>query len=365
MSEHVQAITTPYRRAPAPAFAALDLGSNNCRLLVAAPAGDGFRVLDSFSRIVRLGEGVQRTGRLSPTAMDRAIAALRGCAARLERRPVRALRAIATEACRKAANGPEFLARVRDEIGLKIDIISSREEAELALESCAPLLRGIGRRALVFDIGGGSTELAWVRLPPDGGGPELIGYVSLPLGVVNLAERFGADAFHPATYELMVADVMARLVAFESVHCIGHEIRNGDVAMLGTSGTVTTLAGIALDLPRYSRPLVDGVALSAEAARSAVARLRALGREGLAAHPCVGADRAEFVLPGCAVFSAIHRLWPAAEVVVADRGLREGILLRMMRADRAGVRRDRRLVPRPPIPGARFPDPPATLPIPV
>jgi exopolyphosphatase/guanosine-5'-triphosphate,3'-diphosphate pyrophosphatase len=247
------------------------------------------------------------------------------------------------------------LARVRDETGLRIDIISSREEAELALESCAPLMRGIGRRALVFDIGGGSTELGWVRLPPDGGPPELIGYVSLPLGVVNLAERFGADAFHPATYELMVADVLARLVAFESVHCIGHEIRNGDVAMLGTSGTVTTLAGIALDLPRYSRAMVDGVALPGAAARAAVERLRALGRVGLSEHPCVGPERAEFVLPGCAVFSAIHRLWPAAQVVVADRGLREGILMRMIRGDRGGraPRREFRAPPRPVVlPGA-------------
>src|SRR5579872_5705065 len=171
-----------------PAFAALDLGTNNCRLLVAAPSGDGFRVLDSFSRIVRLGEGLHRTGELSPAAMERALGALRACAARLERRPIRKLRAIATEACRRAVNGKSFLAQVKRETGLDIGVISSREEAELALESCAPLLAGWGRRALLFDIGGGSTELAWVRVGATGL-PELIGYESLPVGVVTLSER--------------------------------------------------------------------------------------------------------------------------------------------------------------------------------
>jgi exopolyphosphatase/guanosine-5'-triphosphate,3'-diphosphate pyrophosphatase len=319
-------------RAAVPSFAALDLGTNNCRLLVGTPAGEGFRVVDSFSRIVRLGEGLQRSGRLSQDAMGRAMAALHGCAARLARRPVRAVRAIATEACRRAINGAEFLARVRAETGLPIDVITSREEAELALESCAPLLRRGGRRALLFDIGGGSTELAWVRLIQHRR-PEVIGYVSLPVGVVTLAERFGSDGDDAAGFEAMCDDVVDRLRPFESVHCIGHEIRQGGVRFLGTSGTVTTLAGIALDLPRYSRPLVDGTVLSRADAEAAVHRLRALGRAGLAQHPCVGPERADFVLPGCAIFAAIHSLWPAPEIVVADRGLREGMLLRMIRGE--------------------------------
>jgi exopolyphosphatase / guanosine-5'-triphosphate,3'-diphosphate pyrophosphatase len=331
-AEPAAARPTQTPRFVGPAFAALDLGTNNCRLLVGAPAGDGFRVLDSFSRIVRLGEGLHRTGALSQIAMDRAMAALHACAARLARRPVRRLRAIATEACRRAANGGEFLARVKDETGLDIGVITAREEAELALESCAPLLCGSGRRALLFDIGGGSTELAWVRVTD--GRAELIGYDSLPVGVVTLAERWGGAGFSPDGFAAMVDDVAARLSAFESIHCIGREIRSGGVTLLGTSGTVTTLAGIALELPRYRRPLVDGAVLSAEAADEALASLRAMGREDLAQHPCVGPDRVDFVLPGCAVFAAITRLWPAPHVIVADRGLREGMLLRMMRGDR-------------------------------
>lgn len=337
------------RRSACPAFAALDLGTNNCRMLIGVPSGDGFRVLDSFSRIVRLGEGLHHTGELSAPAMDRAIAALSACAARLTRRRVHRVRAIATEACRRAANGTAFLERARRETGLDIGIISSREEAELAVESCAPLLTDQGRRALLFDIGGGSTELAWVRL--GGGGTELIGYKSLPIGVVTLAERWGDAGFTEDGFAAMVADVADRLAPFESVHRIIQEIRQGGVRLLGTSGTVTTLAGVALNLDRYRRPAVDGMALSGEEADDALAALRAMGREGLVRHPCVGPERADFVLPGCAVFAAIRQIWPAPQVVVADRGLREGMLLRMIRANR--MPNGRWAAPRSPDPSGR------------
>ena len=326
------AAADPVRRSACPAFAALDLGTNNCRMLVGVPAGDGFRVLDSFSRIVRLGEGLHHTGTLSDPAMDRAIAALTACATRLSRRRVMRVRAIATEACRRATNGAAFLERARRETGLSIGVISSREEAELAVESCAPLLAGHGRRALLFDIGGGSTELAWVRIGPQGG--ELIGYKSLPVGVVTLAERWGDAGFSESGFAAMVADVADRLEPFEAVHRIRQEIRQGGVRLLGTSGTVTTLAGVALNLDRYRRPAVDGMAMAGDDADAALMALRALGRDGLVRHPCVGPERVDFVLPGCAVFAAIRALWPAPEVVVADRGLREGMLIRMIRASR-------------------------------
>ncbi|MGH7155449.1 MAG: Ppx/GppA phosphatase family protein [Acetobacteraceae bacterium] len=327
------------RRLMGPAFAALDLGTNNCRMLVATPCGGAFRVLDSFSRTVRLGEGLHRTGRLGDAGMERAMAALQACADRLGHRPVKAMRAVATEACRRAANGAEFLARVKQVTGLSIEVISSREEAELAVESCAPLLEGVARRALLFDIGGGSTELAWVRIEP-ARRLALIGYASLPVGVVTLAERFGAAGFTEPGLAAMVADVAARLRSFESVHCIAHEIRCGDVLLLGTSGTATTLAGVSLGLTRYSRPLVDGTVLSSGDAGQALERLRALDRAELERHPCVGPDRVEFVLPGCAVFAAILELWPAPRIIVADRGLREGMLLRMMRGEWARPCRD-------------------------
>jgi exopolyphosphatase/guanosine-5'-triphosphate,3'-diphosphate pyrophosphatase len=325
-----------------PCFAALDLGTNNCRLLMAAPVSGGFRVIDSFSRIVRLGEGLAATGRLSEAAMERAIGALGACADKLARRPVRAFAAVATEACRRASNGAAFLARVEAETGIRPRIITPREEAELAMESCAPLIEPQDRRALLFDIGGGSTEIAWIRVAQRPGRhapiiePQLIGTISLPLGVVTLAERAGLSCFTLDGFEAVVAEVAAHLQAFDSVHCIGQEIRAGGVRLIGTSGTVTTLAGVALALPRYRRPLVDGRTLDAEVADQALGDLFALGRRGLAAHPCVGPDRVEFVLPGCAIYAAIRKVWPVPTLTVADRGLREGMLLRMMRADRYG-----------------------------
>ncbi|MDE2006459.1 MAG: Ppx/GppA family phosphatase [Rhodospirillales bacterium] len=303
-------------------------------MLIAAPAGEGFRVQDSFSRVVRLGEGLHRSGRLSEAGIARALDALGCCAERLARRPVLGLRAVATEACRQAENGPAFIAAARAATGLPLELISPREEAGLALESCAPLLAGGPRRAVLFDIGGGSTELAWVRIDR-ANEAVMIGYLSLPIGVVTLAERFGPVGHDPSGFAAMVDDVAARLARFESVHCIGQEIRQGGVYLLGTSGTVTTLAGQALKLERYQRDLVDGTVLPIEVADEALVRLRGLGPDGLNAHPCIGPERAEFVLPGCAIFAAIRRVWPAPKLIVADRGLREGMLLRLIRAHRA------------------------------
>jgi len=316
-------------RSPPPLlFAALDLGTNNCRLLVGAPTRAGFRVVESYSRVVRLGEGLARTGALSEAAMDRTLVALGACADRLERRPVHRLAAVATEACRRATNGGSFLARAALETGLRPRIITPREEAELAMESCAPLLAPEDRRAILFDIGGGSTEIAWIRTGPR---PELIGYLSIPCGVVTLSE--GEDCFTARGFGSVVDDIAARLEIFDRLHCIGQEIRAGGVRLIGTSGTVTTLAGVVLALPRYNRQLVDGQRINADAADDALEQLFAMGRAGLAAHPCVGPERADFVLPGCAVYAAIRRLWPMPEVTVADRGLREGMIMRLMRGD--------------------------------
>lgn len=316
-------------------YGAIDLGTNNCRLMIATPTANGFRVVDSFSRIVRLGEGLQSTGRLSPAAMDRTVEALHICASRMGRRRLRRYRAVATEACRRAINGADFIRRVRQETGLDITVISPREEAELAMESCAPLLHDdrlspSRTRAVLFDIGGGSTEIAWVRMDRRARRQELGGYLSLPAGVITLAEQFGESAFTDSGYRQMVDLVTRQLRTFENVHCIGREISRGTVSLMGTSGTVTTLASIALSLSRYSRMAVDGTILLSGPALDAIRTLAALGPSGLRQHPCVGPDRAVYVMPGCAIFEAIHAIWPVPEIVVADRGLRDGMLLRMI-----------------------------------
>jgi exopolyphosphatase/guanosine-5'-triphosphate,3'-diphosphate pyrophosphatase len=301
--------------------------------MMATPSRQGFRVIDSFSRVVRLGEDLPATGRLGEAAMERTLLALRLCVQKLARQPVRAITAVATQACRQSANGQEFLARVRRETGLAFRMITPREEASLVVESCASLLDGAGRRALLVDIGGGSTEIAWVRLAGAEGAcaPEIIGLSSIPFGVVTLAAALGVDPYDGPGFERMVVAMRAPLEAFERTHRIEQEMHVGGVRMVGTSGTVTTLAGEALGLERYSRPVIDGMTMPMGDAVAAIARLRRLGLEELAMHPCVGADRASLVLPGCAIFEAIRRQWPFNDVLVADRGLREGLLRRLMR----------------------------------
>ena len=316
------------------AYAALDLGTNNCRLLVARPVDGGFRVIDAFSRIVRLGEGLERDGELSGAAMDRTIDALKVCALKMRRRRVVRARNVATEACRRAGNRDLFLDRVRSETGLEIEIISSDEEAKLAVAGCAPLIDREVSHALVFDIGGGSTELMWVRRQD--GAAAVIASASLPFGVINLSEAHGTDIVPRAVYESMIADVEASLKEFDALHGIRPMIEDGAAQMLGTSGTVTTLAGIHLKLARYDRQAVDGSYLSADAIRVVNNQLLAMDCRARAKEPCVGPARADLVLAGCAILDAILRTWPAPGLVVADRGLREGILLGLMGRSGAG-----------------------------
>jgi exopolyphosphatase/guanosine-5'-triphosphate,3'-diphosphate pyrophosphatase len=315
-------------------YAALDLGTNNCRLLVARPAGSGFRVVDAFSRIIRLGEGLAASGVLSEDAMARALDALKICADKIAARRVAAGRYVATEACRRAANCGVFLSRVREEIGIEIEIISSIEEARLVVAGCAPLLNPRVPYAIVFDIGGGSTEIVWLRLWGGGnrGGPEILGSMSLPFGVVTMTDRFGGTEVSPTTYRAMVADTVAALAPFERDHDIQRHLRTGRVQMLGSSGTVTTLAGIHLALPRYTRALVDGSLLTFEQISVVSTHLAGLDLAGRAANPCIGRERADLVLSGCAILDAICATWPVGRLRVADRGVREGILFDLMQA---------------------------------
>lgn len=323
------------RRERGPFYAALDLGTNNCRLLVAEPAGDSFRVVDSFSRIVRLGEGVAQSGSLKPEAMDRAIGALRICSQKLHHRPILRARLIATEACRRAGNGSGFLERVRDELGLRMEIIDRRTEAKLAVEGCSSLLDPQAQGAVLFDIGGGSSEIVWL----DTGrsrrrrGSLIRAWVSLPVGVVTLAERHGGVDVSPSVFEAMVEDVQSEFHNFHARNALKSAVRDRSLHFLGTSGTVTTLAGVHLDLPRYDRRFVDGLWLEDGEIEGMMQKIRGMDYEARRNNPCIGRERADLVLAGCAIFEAIRREWPCRRLRVADRGLREGILVQLMRAD--------------------------------
>ncbi|GAA0626555.1 Ppx/GppA phosphatase family protein [Brevundimonas kwangchunensis] len=328
-------------------YGALDLGTNNCRLLIAKPSRDGFRVVDSFSRIVRLGEGLSRTGRLDNAAMDRAYDALMACSERVARRGVDSdrLMAVATQACRQAENGAEFIERVRTGTGLKLRIIDPVEEAKLAVEGCVNLFDPDAEAILVVDVGGGSTELSWLRR--EGDRFEMQSWMSAPIGVVTLAERHPEPAGARTGvlenwYETMVADMGAAIADNPADPDLRSLFETGRAHMVGTSGAITSLAGIHLGLRRYQRNLVDGLWMTRSDCEAAADRLKDMGHAGRAAESCIGPDRADLVLAGAAIMEAVQRAWPSERVRVADRGLREGLLLQRMREDRKPSRRRRR-----------------------
>ncbi|MDX8509239.1 Ppx/GppA phosphatase family protein [Mesorhizobium captivum] len=321
-----------------PVFAALDLGTNNCRLLVAVPGRHGqFRVIDAFSRIVRLGEGLSASGRLGQAAMDRAVEALKVCGEKLRNRKIRKARLIATEACRSAANGIEFLERVEREAGLKLEIIDRQTEARLAVSGCGSLVERDTRGVVLFDIGGGSSEIALIDLTRGQRSPRLanhiVSWTSLPVGVVSLAERFGGRTVTRETFSAMVDDVAMRLKAFDGRDRLAHVLASPQFHLLGTSGTVTTLAGVHLDLERYDRRRVDGLWMDRMSVDRMVEKLIGWDFQQRVANPCIGADRADLVLAGCAILEAIRGVWPSERLRVADRGLREGILSELMADD--------------------------------
>ena len=347
----------PARRQADDLYAALDLGTNNCRLLIAQPTRPGqFRVVDAFSRIVRLGEGLDATGELSVEAMDRAVEALKICAGKLKNRPVRLHRLIATEACRQARNGAEFLERVEAETGLQLEVVTRETEARLAVAGCSSLVGRDTDGLVLFDIGGGSSEIAMIDLTENRTNRlanHIKAWTSLPVGVVTLSERHGGCFVTPEVFAAMVAEVDAMLDAFIPPELPAFSgVGDRRIHLLGTSGTVTTLAGLHLDLPRYDRRKVDGLWLSNEDVDRMLDRLLSWDFDARAANPCIGADRADLVLAGCAILQSIRKRWPSDRMRVADRGLREGLLNEMMASDGAWRRAGRNFRYRSQRPGA-------------
>jgi exopolyphosphatase/guanosine-5'-triphosphate,3'-diphosphate pyrophosphatase len=336
-----------------PIYGALDLGTNNCRLLLARPSRRGFRVVDAFSRIIRLGEGVSQTGRLSDLAMSRTMEALKVCASKLQRHNVKRTRLVATQACRVAANGPEFIAMVKDNFDLDIEILTPEIEAHLAVAGCATLIDPNTDYVLVFDIGGGSSEIIWLDMTRLGTRQDvlsgrgdvddaIVAWESLPVGVVTLAERFGGRDVSEESFAAMSDAVMKLLLPFEAKHNFRERTAGKPVHFLGTSGTVTTIAGVMLGLERYDRKRVDGIWLGKPDIEKVTTDLLAHSYDERVLQPCIGRERADLVLAGCAILDAIMRLWPSDRLRVADRGLREGILMHLMMEDgiwRAGRRR--------------------------
>jgi exopolyphosphatase / guanosine-5'-triphosphate,3'-diphosphate pyrophosphatase len=349
MSEAPRALGPPVRGrvkslVEPPCYAALDLGTNNCRLLIATPTHNGFRVVEAYSRIVRLGEGLSQSGKLSDEAMERAMAALKVSGEKVRRRRVVKFRAIATQACRMASNGQAFVNRVANETGVRLQIISPQEEARLSVAGCLNLLDDRHEAALVVDVGGGSTELSWVDLKAaTASAPAPVrAWLSVPIGVVTLAERFPEGAVATESwFRQMVDHVKAEIAAFKRADPMKPIFDADRAHLVGTSGAITSLAGMHLRLPRYDRNRVDGIWMTRGDCEAAADGLLALSTAERASQPCIGPDRADLVLAGAAILQAVQELWPCNRVRVADRGLREGILLSLM-SDRGKARRRKR-----------------------
>ncbi len=323
-------------------FAALDLGTNNCRLLVAKPAGEHFRVIDSYSRVVRLGSGLSTTGRLSDESMSAAIEAIGVCASKMKSKKVTRWRCVATQACRQADNGQDFLKRVKVQTGINLEIISPRVEARLSVMGCLNLADTRKDVALVVDIGGGSTELSWVdlrRLRTPGGGrrvhrPPISAWASLPVGVVTLSEQIPEHDDKVTWY----ADLKQAVV--DAIHQAGCETRftktfeDGKGHLIGTSGTITSLASVHLKLPYYQRNKVDGLWMPSDEAIAIARRMSQSSVEDRAREPSIGEDRAALLVAGCAIMDVLCEMWPSQRIRVADRGLREGMLIGLMQQSR-------------------------------
>ncbi len=323
-------------------YSAIDLGTNNCRLLVAQQTRNGFKVIDSFSRVVRLGQGLSNNGFLSKEAIDRTIEALDICVAKIKRRGATHMRNVATQACREASNCDEFIERVEKEVRIKLHIIDPAEEARLAVMGCKALLERKYSHAIVFDIGGGSTELIWVKIQGNGK-PEIIDWTSIPFGVVNMSEKYGTlETISKGKYAEMKHNILSAITSFAQKNDTAELVSREKVQLLGTSGTITTLTAMHLNLESYDRSKVDGATVNSRRIRELCQQLSRLNYDERTELKSIGADRADLVVAGCAILESIMDLWPTDEIKVADRGIREGMLLDMMDKHRPPVKRHNR-----------------------
>ena len=321
----------PHKSQSRETYAAIDLGTNNCRLLIVEPQGNSFKVIDSFSRIVRLGEGLESSNKLSADAMQRTIDALRVCATKIRRHRVRWMRCVATEACRRAENGQAFINQIEKSTRLRFEIIDGKDEAELAAIGCGALFDRQFPHAIVFDIGGGSTEITCLSLKK--GRYELQDMISLPLGVVRLSEKYDGKNMSQEIYTQIRDEAEKTIRSFAEKQTF-HADNLNDIQLIGTSGTVTTLAAIHKGLKKYNRNIVDGAVMKRGEVVAVIQSLMNMSYEERQNNNCIGKERADLVLSGCAVLEAIIRAWPLENVKIADRGIREGILLRLIRKTR-------------------------------
>lgn len=298
--------------------ATIDLGSNTVRLLVADVEGPGrWRVVAEHQTVTRLGEGLAATGALGEVPMARTLAVVRDYVARGAALGATETRIVATSAVREAANGSVFAAAVERATGWRVRVVSGEDEARLTLLGVRHGVGPLAGPVVVFDIGGGSTEYILAD------GEQVRATASLRLGVVPLAERYPfPERVDRSRYAALLREVMRQLARE-----LPAEILSARPAhLVGTAGTVTTLAALDLGLPRYDAGRVQGHRLSRAAIERLGARLGSLTVGERAALPCLEPGRADLIVPGVAIVMATLDCLGVDGLTVSDSGLREGIL---------------------------------------
>lgn len=305
-------------------IAAVDLGSNTCRLIISEVFSDGTRKnLEIFSRMVRLAENLSHSESLEPAAMERAISVLKTCSRKIKDYQPSHIRCVATEACRRSSNSDFFRRSVKQKTSLKLEVISSEEEAELCLRGCEELLDPTIPYGIVFDIGGGSSEVMWVKVNPDNQG-ELLEFISLPFGVVGLSETYGT--YTGMVFEDIGHAIQQTLKEMKAYNEIQSLIKAKQVQMIGCSGTATTIAALKLELEAYDRQMIDGAIIKRKDIEKIKYMLWDMSPAERVAHPCIGPGRSDLVVPGLSIFAGIYDAFPVQDMCVADRGVRDGVI---------------------------------------
>lgn len=305
-------------------FASIDLGTNTVRLLVVTGNSKGFTTLHSNQLITRLGEGLSHSGILKDIAMERTIKAVLDFKREASKYSPFAIWVAATSAVREAKNRNEFIEKIREVTGLELEVIPWEEEARRTLLGVFSGLDGNIKKAIVFDIGGGSTEYI---LTVD---KRLVKSVGTALGVVHLSEKYirkdPVDDGELIILESVITNKIRNVKSqLHDVLCTMHDVR-----LIGTAGTVTTIAALDLNLHPYDPAKVNGYVLNIENVKEILKKLKNMTLEERRNIPALESGREDLIIPGAVIVIKTMEIFGFNEMIVSDYGLREGIILAKM-----------------------------------
>ena len=296
-------------------FAAIDLGSTNCRLVIVDIIEDKYKIICSFSEILNLGRNLSFSNEFNDEIIEKTIEIFKIISQKLKYYNVLSYRCVATEACRQSINSDELVKRIHERTNIEIEIIPSKEEARLCLKSCLNHNVNLNDFNLVFDIGGGSTEIIIFDSIYSN---KDFDFLSIPIGVINFSEK--VSLFKT---EKVLGQLEKQMMFFSKKK----KIHNEPISIIGSCGTVTTLCAIHLKLNYYQKSLVDNTLLEIEDLKQTCNFVKRLSSEEKEKHPCIGPQRINLLDNGILILEKILESWPVKRILVSDRGLREGIIL--------------------------------------